>query len=407
MNKKYPTFGLFCLVLIMPLSLHAGVYKCTDADGGKSFSSRPCDANAVKKEIYENKAMQNQKANTKPSRSRYYGELSGIEKSLFNEVQRGAEKDDIIKVNEILSKNAHSIHARDKNGQTVLHIASRAAKLNTVKALIDAGADVNSVNNFGKTPLFLAAEVGENAKPNRYALAGDIARLLVKHGAKVKIKNKHGTSLFFSALFHGNAHVTKLALDGGISVDDLSKTGTTAMYEGAWTKHINVLELLLNYGAKINQKNRDGKTAMDGAAWTNSVKVATFLLANGATLIKKGKTPLHLAAQHGQIEISEWLIKQGVSINAKADIGSPLHQAAWTGRADYIQWFMKNRPKINSKRSSDGNTPLHVAAFAGKADAVRMLLKHGANKRIKNKAGKTAKDLATDRKYWNVANALR
>jgi len=65
-------------------------------------------------------------------------------------VRRGAEKDDVINVKAILSKNANLIHARDKNGQTVLHIAARAAKLKTVKVLIDAGADVNSVDAFGK-----------------------------------------------------------------------------------------------------------------------------------------------------------------------------------------------------------------------------------------------------------------
>lgn len=46
-----------------------------------------------------------------------------------------------------------NIEARDKKGYTPLHMAARWGNAETIYILLDAGADANTKNSLGKTPL--------------------------------------------------------------------------------------------------------------------------------------------------------------------------------------------------------------------------------------------------------------
>ena len=60
-------------------------------------------------------------------------------------------------LSELLLANGAQVNARDKNGDTPLHIAM--SKIETwPQALLDAGADINAVNNKGETPHHSAGE---------------------------------------------------------------------------------------------------------------------------------------------------------------------------------------------------------------------------------------------------------
>ncbi|MBU0581296.1 MAG: ankyrin repeat domain-containing protein [Candidatus Margulisbacteria bacterium] len=78
-----------------------------------------------------------------------------------------------------------------------------------------------------------------------------------------------------------------------------------------------------------------------------------------------GETPLHIAAQNGNIKIMESLLKNGADINAKTNdfIGED---------ADYY-----------------GYTPLHMAIVYDQKDAVLFLVEHGANIELTDAAKQT------------------
>ena len=98
--------------------------------------------------------------------------------------------------------------AKTKNGTTALMAAAGVAltrvnedggtnadAVEAVKIVLDAGADVNAVNDVGDTALHGAAFRGENA----------IVELLVNHGAKLDVKNKKG----FTPLMVANGEEVK------------------------------------------------------------------------------------------------------------------------------------------------------------------------------------------------------
>ena len=71
------------------------------------------------------------------------------------------------------------VNAKDSNGKTQLHIAANSGEIQTVKLLIEAGADVNATDRFGDTALHNATNKGHIK----------VVELLIDAGADVNIKN--------------------------------------------------------------------------------------------------------------------------------------------------------------------------------------------------------------------------
>lgn len=123
-----------------------------------------------------------------------------ITKSVSN-FGRGMSKDlrDVAKMLRILLSNGLDVNAAvDNEGNTALNLVCQAgylADLNTilVEELIDAGADINLPNQFGKTPLMSFSERGNEMKYN-------IAELLLDNNADVTGVDQSGnTALIYAA----------------------------------------------------------------------------------------------------------------------------------------------------------------------------------------------------------------
>jgi ankyrin repeat protein len=54
-----------------------------------------------------------------------------------------------------------------------------------------------------------------------------------------------------------------------------------------------------------------------------------------------------------------------------------------------------------------GSTPLHEAALAGSVDVIRLLVNHSADVTVRNKSGKTARDVAAEAARHAVAELLQ
>ncbi|KAK7093789.1 E3 ubiquitin-protein ligase MIB2-like [Littorina saxatilis] len=88
------------------------------------------------------------------------------------------------------------------NSQTALHIAGHGAKIQTVEALLELGADVNACDKDGDTPLHLAigGKVEGYKKTERAALVVacriEIGNMLISSGAFVDARNHKGRTPF-------------------------------------------------------------------------------------------------------------------------------------------------------------------------------------------------------------------
>ena len=104
---------------------------------------------------------------------------------------------------------------------------------------------------------------------------------------------------------------------------------------------------------------------------------------------KYGITPLHLAAEHGHIEIAELLIENGANVDAKNNGNvTALHLAAQNGHTGIVSLLIANDVDIDVK-ISDGRTSLHLAAEHGHLEIAEHLVENGANIDEKDHDGRT------------------
>ncbi|XP_039980728.1 ankyrin repeat domain-containing protein 6b isoform X3 [Xiphias gladius] len=121
---------------------------------------------------------------------------------------------------------------------------------------------------------------------------------------------------------------------------------------------------------------------------------------------KYGRSPLHLAAYKGHIEIVRILLKAGCDLDIQDDgEQTALHRAAVVGNSDVISALIQEGCALD-RQDKDGNTALHEVSWHGFSQSVKLLVKTGANIHAKNKAGNTALHLACQNGHAQSSKVL-
>src|SRR6266567_4175447 len=150
----------------------------------------------------------------------------------------GAELFQAVRNGDMASLKGHltkaAMEVRERRGATLLMYAAAFGNFETLKFLIDAGADVNARNDFNATALLWAARDPEKAK------------LLIARGANVNARSKQGrTPLMMACLSHGGASIVALLLAKGADVNVRDNRGETALGLAATIGEVETMRLLL------------------------------------------------------------------------------------------------------------------------------------------------------------------
>lgn len=97
-----------------------------------------------------------------------------------------------------------------------------------------------------------------------------------------------------------------------------------------------------------------------------------------------------------------------VGVNCQDDSGYSALMCSTVYNTKNIFYFLLSQPGVDVNiTSNDGNTALHLAAFLGIEEKVRVLAnKDDINLEIKNKWGKTAKDVAAKGGHGGVVSII-
>jgi len=119
-----------------------------------------------------------------------------------------------------------------------------------------------------------------------------------------------------------------------------------------------------------------------------------FLLNQGIDIDAKckGLTALHIAANEGHKDIVELLIARGADVNA-LDINStyvpPLHMAITGNHPNIVEILINNGAGVNQRdfNAFKGYTPLYLAIKSGNKEILRLILAEKPNLEVVNRRG--------------------
>ncbi|CAK4722587.1 unnamed protein product [Aphanomyces euteiches] len=108
------------------------------------------------------------------------------------------------------------------------------------------------------------------------------------------------------------------------------------------------------------------------------------------------KTPLHYAASQKRVDVVKELLAHGAFVNAVSKGGgTPLHLAS---KSDNVDKVKENDPSVKTTKK----TRKHIVVSANdQLEVLQLLLDAGAKRLLRNKKGKTARNLANkDVQAW-------
>lgn len=152
------------------------------------------------------------------------------------ELLEAAGKGNTARVQELLDR-AVNVNMRGPDGNTPVMEATYGGHLDTVKLLLNRGADLSAKKRDGATALSLTSNK-------------DILALF---------KN---VSALVSASAAGDVNTVKALLDSGTPANGLDQAGESALHAACWSGKTEVVKLLLNRGADPEIKKADGASPL-------------------------------------------------------------------------------------------------------------------------------------------------
>ena len=180
--------------------------------------------------------------------------------------------------------------------------------------LLDGGADIEAIDNYGCTPLIIAAK-DRNL---------DVCLALLDRGADIEAKDNRGNTPLIVAAKKRNIDVCLVLLDRGADIEAKDNNGNTPLIVAAKKRNLNVLLDPLDLDEDIEARR--------------SLDLCLALLDRSAKTEEKnndGSTPLYVATDSVRPDICSVLIDRGADIDAKDNNGTSILSCAISYIGDY------------------------------------------------------------------------
>lgn len=270
-----------------------------------------------------------------------------------------------------------------------LQQAAESGNAVACRMLIAAGARVNVKDDSGLSPLY-------HAVAHQRAECVD---LLLKAGAKAE-KTEEGYTLLHEAISPSRggdcgcgsngyapgdrARVCEILLKHGVDMHGSNADGSTPLHllveSGRPGEQARILHMLKDAGADINAVDADGSTPLDVALWRRDKELSCLLVAAGAQ--QKSTPPMLRAVVTGQVEELSRLLDSGADAEAPLPgyifEKSPLFFAANLGQEECVQLLLKRGVRAAAgeafQYTANQNIACMLLPYAQREDEREMLI---------------------------------
>ena len=243
--------------------------------------------------------------------------------------------------------------------------------------LLRAGAGVDIANDLGVTPLMLASENG----------SVPMAELLLRAGADPNAARPAGGTALMLAARSGNATVLRRLIAAGADVDAATRSGHTALMWAIAERHAGAVNLLAEIGANLHART-DVYTPPARTIVREAKVLSRFEAVNPAVLPRDGDrdppraeggfTPLLYAILAGDTRIVRVLLAAGADVDEAAPDGVTALMLALIKRHEEIALLLLEAGADPSPAAA-GFTALHLASATGSLAVAEALLTRGAD----------------------------
>lgn len=291
---------------------------------------------------------------------------------------------------EIAKGNDPAAFNRSSFDPTVLAINANASTEVITYLVEQKGNDVNKITHDSRTYIFWAAARGNLP----------VVEYLIKKGAKLDLRDSHGSTVFGFASGGGAANIPvfEALIKGGGDIKQKNQEGASLLLTGiANDKDFALTNYLVSKGLSLQDTDAGGNTAFNYAARSGNIELMKTLLQKG---VKYTDNAMIMASQGGRgggnglpvFQYLESLNIKAATVNKNGE--NALHYLARRpNQQELIKYFISKGASLK-QADNEGNTPLMNAAAGNRDTATLALLLPGVNINQPNKKGVTALALA-------------
>ena len=276
---------------------------------------------------------------------------------------------------EFLIKNGANIEAKNNLGDTSLISASLNGAKDTIRYLINEKAFINEQNNNGQTPLYAAV----------ISQMSEAVDTLISLGADLNLTDNAGNTPLMTACEYKEETIIEALLNAGSDPNILNKMNRYCLLDALDKKlSANIIDKLIKVTKDLNQEDRAGIRPIYYSVIHSRVDILNMLISAGAKPYNIGNNNLlHYVYVYSDPEtyrnLTEILIKSGVDINKRGDMGSPLLMACAKGSYEGVETLLNAGADANGTAlTSLDFLPLLFCIKSEKSDIASLLIDKGA-----------------------------
>lgn len=255
--------------------------------------------------------------------------------------------------------------------------AAMNGQVETVRALLADGADVNAAQGDGMTALHWAAFQDDHT----------LAQLLLEAEADVAAATRVGAITPLSlAASNGSVAMIEALVAAKASVNIPTTTGATPLMAAATSGSVDAVQVLLNHDAFVNaRETANGQTALMFAAWENRADVIRRLVERGA---HTGLTSWVVSMNEPRLDNDGNPVpaRRTRVPGANSVMGgmTALLFAARDGHLEAVRALVESGSNIDQVAGGDGSSPMVIAIANGHYTLAKYLLDAGADPNVAN-----------------------